>query len=82
MHSVIVPTRQYVHLVRVLAILSCSATRHLQIKAVKDALSIIGSLQLHIAMQTVLDTQILYEVMGLAKIPHLYIEVVATGKQG
>lgn len=80
MHCVVVPASQDIHVVRVFAVFTRPVRRHLQVKAVEDTLSIVGSLQLYVWVQIVLHSQILYEVLRLPQIPHLNVEVVATSK--
>ena len=82
MHCIVVPTREDIHVIRVLAVLPRSLRRHLQIEAIKDALTVVCLLQLHVGVKVMLDPQILHKVLRLAKIPHLDIQVVATSQQG
>ncbi len=80
MHRVIVPTCENIQLIRAVTVLSCLVRWHLQIKTIKDALTVISVLQLNIVMQIVLDAQIHHKVLRLAQLPHLDIQVVSCGQ--
>ena len=68
-------------MIRVFAVLSRPIRRYLQVKSIEDALCVVCMLHLYIRVQVVLDPQVLYEVLRLAQIPHLYIEVVSSCQQ-